>query len=1250
MRRTWLAGAAMALLIGQAGLPAHAAPLDRTLNVQGMVATSGGVPANGTFTMDFKLYVAETGGTALWSQSIANVSVVGGVFDVELGPVSTGPLESNSVLWLETVVDGTALPRRPLRAVGYALVAQVANDLQCSGCVGGATIADGGVGPAKLASGTYGINISGNAATATSATSALTAKTFTDPLAGDVSGTQGATKVTRVWGVPVSATAPTGGQVLQYDAAGSQWKAATPSGGSVTSVNTGAGLTGGPITTTGTLSIANNGVKPAMVSSGTYGISISGNAATATSAASFSGALGGDVQGTQAATTVAKIRGVAVSTTAPASGQVLKFNGTSSAWEPAADSAGTGTVKSVATGKGLQGGTITSTGTLSVRLNGSGGLSDSLGGGSNELGIKPGGVTPAMVSSGTYGVNISGSAASANTANSATSFSGALGGDVTGGQTATVVGKIRGVAVAGTTPTGGQVLKYDAATSQWAPSADNAGTGTVKSVATGAGLTGGTITSTGTISIKNGGITPAMVSSGTYGVSISGNAATATTASSFSGGLGGDVQGTQAATTVAKLRGVALSTTTPANGQVLKYNSGTSQWEPGTDSAGSGTVKSVATGKGLQGGTITSAGTLSVRVNSAGGLSDSLGGGSNELGIKPGGVTPAMMAGGTYGINISGSAASASTATTATNFSGALGGDVTGGQAATTVGKIRGVTVATTSPANGQVLKYSSSTGQWTPSTDATGSGVTSVTASSPLASSGGTAPNITLGTVPITKGGTGITSGPSAAGQFLRSTGGGTWGIAGIQAGDLPGGNGNYIWNTTSTQSANFTISGNGTAAILYGNASVRAPIFYDLNNTGYYIDPASNSQVSSIYANGWFRAQGQSGFYFQDYGGGWYMTDATWIRAYNNKALWVNNEIQSTSNVRAPIFYDLNDGAYYTDPNGTSRMNVIHPNVVSCMNGTCPANNVVRLTPNLHLNAGQGYAVIINWDNGAVGAGTQMLRIGNGSSGDVFYVRADGLSYGVQYRDINDGNYYVDPNGVSIMSDVRATIFYDLNDTGYRVDPNGTSQLHYVLANNWFRPQGQTGLYFESYGGGWHMTDTTWIRAYNGKGVYADAEIRSGSNVRAPILYDLNDGSFYTDPNGTSRMQHARFDGRLWYEGGCPAPFTSLTSTHSFAGYSNRICVWKSGHNNFSEMQNVCFAMGGHICTYSDIYAVSRSYGTSPAGIGILNGWWIGMYYSDDVAYCVNIQGDRNNFEGSCHKHNDRYAACCYVSSHNE
>lgn len=54
----------------------------------------------------------------------------------------------------------------------------------------------------------------------------------------------------------------------------------------------------------------------------------------------------------------------------------------------------------------------------------------------------------------------------------------------------------------------------------------------------------------------------------------------ATSATSFSGNLAGDVTGSQGSTVVARLQGRNVVSTAPADGAVLRYNAGLGQWEP----------------------------------------------------------------------------------------------------------------------------------------------------------------------------------------------------------------------------------------------------------------------------------------------------------------------------------------------------------------------------------------------------------------------------------------------------------------------------------------------------------------------------------------------------------------------------------------------------------------------------------------------------------------------------------------------
>ncbi|GMV39701.1 MAG: hypothetical protein AMXMBFR64_14170 [Myxococcales bacterium] len=129
--------ARVAILCLVAATPAYAVEVE----LQGVLHTAGGSPASGSFTMGFKLFAAETGGSALFTQTGAPVDVVGGVYDVTLASIPEGFFAQHPVLWLEATVGGQVLPRRPLRSVPTAesaktaTVAASAGALTCSSCV-----------------------------------------------------------------------------------------------------------------------------------------------------------------------------------------------------------------------------------------------------------------------------------------------------------------------------------------------------------------------------------------------------------------------------------------------------------------------------------------------------------------------------------------------------------------------------------------------------------------------------------------------------------------------------------------------------------------------------------------------------------------------------------------------------------------------------------------------------------------------------------------------------------------------------------------------------------------------------------------------------------------------------------------------------------------------------------------------------------------------------------------------------------
>ena len=80
------------------------------------------------------------------------------------------------------------------------------------------------------------------------------------------------------------------------------------------------------------------------------------------------------------------------------------------------------------------------------------------------------------------------------------------------------------------------------------------------------------------------------------------------------------------------------------------------------------------------------------------------------------------------------------------------------------------------------------------------------------------------------------------------------------------------------------------------YGDFSKPAREAWLLNSDGNTSFPQAVT-ANTFYSNDWFRAKGNNGFYFQDHGGGWYMSDNDWIRVHGNKNIYTGGKIKADS-----------------------------------------------------------------------------------------------------------------------------------------------------------------------------------------------------------------------------------------------------------------------------------------------------------------------------------------------------------------
>jgi len=280
-----------------------------------------------------------------------------------------------------------------------------------------------------------------------------------------------------------------------------------------------------------------------------------------------------------------------------------------------------------------------------------------------------------------------------------------------------------------------------------------------------------------------------------------------------------------------------------------------------------------------------------------------------------------------------------------------------------------------------------------------------------------------------------------------------------------------------------------------------VRAPIFYDSNNTGYFIDPTASQSIRTV--------------------GDWRSDSSAWTGEFNGKIQYhANNWYFQGAN---EWIFRRSDGqsAMWIQQGGNA--NFLGP--ISTINNVFPPNGAIRLTPNLHLNAGSGSAVILNWDNGTTSG--QTLRIGNGAGSDVFNVYANGATYAPIMYDISDSAYYIDPNTTGLSLRVNGNMECYARSAawaeGYRVRVPSRSTWGGI---RFTRDEGNAnGNWAIGFTGIDSTDDLTFWGCLNGAEGMRARLTQTGifsvaGDVRAPIFYDSNNTGYYFDGNGGTRQ----------------------------------------------------------------------------------------------------------------------------------
>jgi hypothetical protein len=314
---------------------------------------------------------------------------------------------------------------------------------------------------------------------------------------------------------------------------------------------------------------------------------------------------------------------------------------------------------------------------------------------------------------------------------------------------------------------------------------------------------------------------------------------------------------------------------------------------------------------------------------------------------------------------------------------------------------------------------------------------------------------------------------------------------------------------------------------------------------------------------------------------------TDGTWYNiiwgAGNPSHLYSSDAVRILSSdgaIRANIYYDNQDTAYYLDPNGTSNLNYLN------------LGNTREEFPLLRMGAAGRYAI------GVSGAHTRISSHNQGSG--VQLGSYDGTTFTPKLTVSNDGN-------VTAESSLRAPIFYDSNDTTYYLDPNSSGKSLNVAGNidliarsaSWSEgirvrvPSTSTwgGIRFTrdrgNDDGNWAIgftgidasDDLTFWGNTGGEGAMRmrldqASNLLAYGSMRAPIFYDSENTGYYLDPASRSNLNMLTLSGaghffpNTWIElSGYYGLYSPYNSAHFYPNNGNlgawRIAGTRGGWN---------------------------------------------------------------------------------------
>jgi len=241
------------------------------------------------------------------------------------------------------------------------------------------------------------------------------------------------------------------------------------------------------------------------------------------------------------------------------------------------------------------------------------------------------------------------------------------------------------------------------------------------------------------------------------------------------------------------------------------------------------------------------------------------------------------------------------------------------------------------------------------------------------------------------------------------------------------------------------------------------------------------ASTKWRQVHAGDWFRAHGNSGLYWQTHGGGWTMTDSSWIRSYGSKMVYIDN-LLSCSTLNVATSGGITPAQHDNTPLVGSKTNI-----------------VARFAGSIHLDG--------NDNSVSFGTGTSTFlhdeELGFGWGGGIYMTDVDWV------RIRNSKNVYAN------TGHFRGGRFSDGASGSYYLQPN-VSSAHRLQTNSGY-------LDFGPMNSSWCHFQTDRSNFYFGTTIFVDGDIWRYGSVATAIKSNLNSSEFYVGENIWSYASHS-------------------------------------------------------------------------------------------------------------------------------